>query len=108
MDRASHRMSEARLEFVKLNEGPEIVQMSAYTEQQKVFWKSKSVFFETQKKSKETKVPKAPAFVETMLSQDTAEWPFPFLLLFTKPNLDEYKQSQISPASGLRKKPKVL
>jgi hypothetical protein len=36
----------------------------------------KSIFFETQKESKETKVPKAPAFGETMLSQDTAEWPF--------------------------------
>jgi hypothetical protein len=46
------------------------------TKPQKVLCKSKSIFFETQKESKETKVPKVPAFGEFILFQDTAEWPF--------------------------------
>jgi hypothetical protein len=47
-----------------------------YTKPQKVLCKSKSVLFETQKRSRETKVPKVLSFGETMLYQDTVEWPF--------------------------------
>ncbi len=46
------------------------------TEPQKELRKSKSDSLKPKRKQKETKETKAPAFGETMLSQDTAEWPF--------------------------------
>jgi hypothetical protein len=66
------------------------------TEPQKELCKSKSDFLKHKRKQKEAKETKVPAFGETMLSQDTTEWPFYslcFLWFFTKSKVGEYRLS---------------